>query len=93
MANSPFQRWSPRFRSSRQSAERAIAAQTILAAGLVLAGREPVSAGIAQEFSASRWFKGNLHTHTVNSDGDSTPDEVVRSNGGVAWTQPVMIRP
>jgi hypothetical protein len=27
---------------------------------------------------ASRtWFKGNTHTHTLNSDGDSTPDEVV----------------
>jgi hypothetical protein len=25
-----------------------------------------------------RWYKGNLHTHTVNSDGDSSPDEVVR---------------
>ncbi len=25
-----------------------------------------------------RWYKGNTHTHTVNSDGDSTPDEVVR---------------
>jgi hypothetical protein len=25
-----------------------------------------------------RWFKGNLHTHTVNSDGDSSPDEVAR---------------
>lgn len=24
-----------------------------------------------------RWFKGNLHAHTVNSDGDSTPAEVV----------------
>jgi predicted metal-dependent phosphoesterase TrpH len=24
------------------------------------------------------WYKGNTHTHTVNSDGDSTPDEVVR---------------
>ena len=28
--------------------------------------------------SSPRWFKGNTHTHTVNSDGDSTPDEVVR---------------
>ena len=28
--------------------------------------------------SALRWFKGNTHTHTLNSDGDSTPDEVVR---------------
>ena len=26
----------------------------------------------------SFWFKGNLHTHTLNSDGDSTPDDVVR---------------
>jgi hypothetical protein len=25
-----------------------------------------------------RWYKGNTHTHTVNSDGDSTPDEVTR---------------
>ena len=24
------------------------------------------------------WFKGNLHSHTLNSDGDSTPDDVVR---------------
>ena len=28
--------------------------------------------------ASGRWFKGNTHTHTVNSDGDSTPDEVVR---------------
>lgn len=26
----------------------------------------------------SRWLKGNTHTHTLNSDGDSTPDDVVR---------------
>ena len=26
----------------------------------------------------ARYFKGNLHTHTLNSDGDSTPDDVVR---------------
>lgn len=25
-----------------------------------------------------QWFKGNLHTHTANSDGDSTPDAVAR---------------
>ncbi|MFB3855141.1 MAG: CehA/McbA family metallohydrolase [Vicinamibacterales bacterium] len=25
-----------------------------------------------------RWWKGNTHTHTLNSDGDSAPDEVVR---------------
>jgi hypothetical protein len=28
--------------------------------------------------SRGQWFKGNTHTHTTNSDGDSTPDEVVR---------------
>ena len=27
---------------------------------------------------ARRWYKGNTHTHTINSDGDSTPDQVVR---------------
>jgi len=28
--------------------------------------------------SVTTWYKGNTHTHTLNSDGDSTPDEVVR---------------
>ena len=28
--------------------------------------------------SAGRWYKGNTHTHTLNSDGDSTPDDVVK---------------
>jgi hypothetical protein len=32
----------------------------------------------AQQPQLKRWYKGNTHTHTVNSDGDSTPDEVVR---------------
>ena len=27
---------------------------------------------------AERWYKGNLHTHTINSDGDSSPDAVAR---------------
>jgi len=26
----------------------------------------------------SRWFKGNTHSHTLESDGDSPPDEVAR---------------
>ena len=25
-----------------------------------------------------KWYKGNTHTHTLNSDGDSTPEDVVR---------------
>lgn len=24
------------------------------------------------------WYKGNTHTHTINSDGDSAPDVVAR---------------
>ncbi len=27
---------------------------------------------------APRWYKGNTHTHTINSDGDSHPDDVVK---------------
>lgn len=26
----------------------------------------------------SRWYKGNTHTHTLNSDGDSHPDDVAK---------------
>jgi hypothetical protein len=36
----------------------------------------PAAAQPATPVPASRWFKGNLHTHTLNSDGDSTPEEV-----------------
>ncbi len=28
--------------------------------------------------TGERWYKGNLHTHTINSDGDSSPDSVAR---------------
>jgi hypothetical protein len=36
------------------------------------------SGGRQSSPSVSTWYKGNTHTHTLNSDGDSTPDEVVR---------------
>jgi len=32
--------------------------------------------GESRPAPAARWYKGNLHTHTLNSDGDSTPAEV-----------------
>jgi hypothetical protein len=35
-----------------------------------------LGAAITQPRPSSRWYKGNLHTHTLNSDGDSTPHEV-----------------
>ena len=45
----------------------------VLAMLLVLALSSP-----AAQPSALHWYKGNTHTHTLNSDGDSTPDDVVR---------------
>jgi hypothetical protein len=45
---------------------------------VIVAARDQVPAPGANAAAGGRWFKGNTHTHTVNSDGDSTPDEVVR---------------
>lgn len=45
---------------------------------------QPRSPFLESAATPGKWFKGNTHTHTLNSDGDSTPDEVVtwyRSNG------------
>ncbi|HSI87849.1 MAG TPA: CehA/McbA family metallohydrolase [Pyrinomonadaceae bacterium] len=43
-----------------------------------------ISVGTDAGAQSVKWYKGNTHTHTNNSDGDSSPDEVVkwyRSNG------------
>lgn len=32
----------------------------------------------AQQAPVLKWYKGNTHTHTLNSDGDTSPDEVAR---------------
>jgi len=37
-----------------------------------------ISAPVGLSAAELRWYKGNTHTHTLNSDGDSAPDEVVR---------------
>ena len=37
-----------------------------------------VGLGVDSGGQGARWYKGNTHTHTLNSDGDSTPDDVVR---------------
>ncbi|MFN6964359.1 MAG: CehA/McbA family metallohydrolase [Pyrinomonadaceae bacterium] len=34
--------------------------------------------GQADRASPPKWFRGNTHTHTLNSDGDSQPADVVR---------------
>jgi hypothetical protein len=51
-----------------------LAIASILVAGLALFD---VPAARNQD-APLRWYKGNTHTHTLNSDGDSTPDDVVR---------------
>ena len=51
------------------------------AAGFLLYGAYVATAPSAQPASAQavgRWYKGNTHTHTINSDGDSTPDDVAK---------------
>jgi hypothetical protein len=59
----------------RQTARRALLAAALCAPlGIIAAWREQAA---APPSSGGLWFKGNTHTHTVNSDGDSTPDEVV----------------
>jgi hypothetical protein len=50
---------------------------TRLAALLGLAG-VLVATTAADAQAPLRWYKGNTHTHTINSDGDSSPDDVVK---------------
>lgn len=50
-------------------------ALVLSAAAYVVAAAQPAAPAAA---AVGRWYKGNTHTHTLNSDGDSTPDEVVR---------------
>lgn len=45
---------------------------------LAISGFLPSCATAAAADGEKRWYRGNTHTHTINSDGDSTPDEVVR---------------
>ncbi|HSA55477.1 MAG TPA: CehA/McbA family metallohydrolase [Gemmatimonadaceae bacterium] len=46
----------------------------VLVAALVLL----TGAGAGAQGPALRWYRGNTHTHTLNSDGDTPPDGVVR---------------
>jgi len=52
---------------------RSSAVLLMLLVGATVAGAQTASAP-----AKPRWYKGNTHTHTLNSDGDSTPDDVVR---------------
>jgi hypothetical protein len=54
---------------------RVIAFAAAVSALLLAAARGP-HAQPPPESAAGRWYKGNTHTHTLNSDGDSTPADV-----------------
>jgi len=59
-------------RNSKLLASRALFALVVAAAwGLVSSARPAADPEL-------NWYKGNLHTHTINSDGDSAPDAVAR---------------
>src|SRR5690349_23467517 len=45
---------------------------------MLLAGAALAAAQAPAPTAKPRWYKGNTHTHTLNSDGDSTPDDVVK---------------
>lgn len=49
-----------------------------LAASLVLTGSFGAAVPPPGQPPAPQWFKGNTHTHTTESDGDSSPDDVTR---------------
>jgi hypothetical protein len=50
----------------------------LIAALVVIAASAPTLVAPQPAAPALKWYKGNTHTHTVNSDGDSSPDEVAR---------------
>ena len=60
-----------------ESEEANLSVRSFLAAAILLP-----TALAAQQFElrqqTGRWYKGNTHTHTINTDGDSPPDTVAR---------------
>jgi len=56
---------------------RAIAFVALISCLLLAAARGP-HAQPPPVPEGGRWYKGNTHTHTLNSDGDSTPDDVAK---------------
>ena len=50
----------------------------VASAGVLLTAFRGSPLVATQEAARGKWYKGNTHTHTLNSDGDSTPDDVAR---------------
>jgi hypothetical protein len=55
-----------------------LASALLCAAAYAALSGAQVPSPTAAPAATLHWYKGNTHTHTLNSDGDSTPDEVVR---------------
>lgn len=54
-------------------------ALALAAVGAPREGARHASASVpASSTQGMRWWKGNTHAHTLNSDGDSSPDDVAR---------------
>ncbi len=60
---------------SRRSLVRSVAAILLL---LAVFSPGYVQAQASVPLTKAKWFKGNTHTHTLKSDGDSTPEEVTK---------------
>ncbi len=50
---------------------------TVVSLGAAITALRPITENPLKA-RAPRWYKGNTHTHTLNSDGDSHPDDVVK---------------
>lgn len=59
---------------------RAVVLVLLAGAGVAMLLRPTPTAAVQPrpDRAAWRWYKGNTHTHTLESDGDSTPEEVTR---------------
>jgi hypothetical protein len=64
-ARCEYNRWKPHMR------------RILLAVSAILLCWLATGPGRSADGQQKRWYKGNLHTHTLNSDGDSTPADVV----------------
>lgn len=63
-------------RAAILAAIAAAGASAIVSTAVATPGAQPGPA--PRDMSTWRWYKGNTHTHTIESDGDSTPEEVTR---------------
>lgn len=57
---------------------RAIALALVLSGLARTAAAQPARFLVPAPTPGTRWLKGNTHTHTTNSDGDTAPEEVAR---------------